>query len=1364
MRRERKLSNQNQLAALMNFLTYMANPRTAMRQLFRLLITLLVVGTSLAHAQATPNPLAYSRSSSFEYYTGTGLLKSETVEPGTAACVITTYTYDTYGNRTGATVANCGSGGNAAFQTRSSTSTYAAQAVMVAGINVSVSAGLFPTSSTNALSHTETKQYDPRFGAVTSLTGPNALTTKSELDDFGRPVRERRADNTGSITAYCYLPDRGISDTSSNSANCPSPGREEWTAESISFVHSEPRDQNDVKNGPFSRVYMDRAGRKVRTVTEAYDGATQPGGAGRLIVQDTDYNAQGIAVLVTEPYFLDSKSSTTSGRDDYGMTASMVDALGRVVRTYTSDPKGKHGLETFGNRRVMNAAKAVVVYNGMTTESTNDLNQKSIEEKNIDGKVVRVTDALNAQIAHQYDAFGNLIQTRDALQNIITIQYDVRGRKISQNDPDTGLWKYDYNALGELVWQQSPNQRALNQATTLGYDVLGRLVTRVEPEYVSYWSYDKHFDGSVCAKGIGKLCGSSTTNGISRKYAYDALGRPANSRTDVTGGPSFASGVRYDASGRLASQIYPTGVQVNYQYTTKGFLASMTLAQAAAIAPLPGVNGAAAAPGKTLPAGSVLWQGQSYNAWGKAERQVYGNNVTSIADFEAANGRIRGVAAAAAGAGTAVMDYRYEWDSLNHLIQRTDANGNGNAAVTDDYVYDPIGRLKSYTVSSTAIPQNGRTVTIQYNALGSVLYKSDVGNYRYPAQGAGVVRPHALQSVSGAVPASYTYDANGNLTGATAGAYRKISYTSFNLPDAQNGLEGPNGYPRYSWQYDENHQRVKETYVGSKGTRTTWMLHPDNAGGLGFESEQVGGGVSNRHYLSVQGVSIGVLVTAGAVPSLAAGQLEPGVPGAIVLVKLEYWHKDMQGSLISSTDHNGTVTARYSYDPFGKRRAAGGAYDANGNLVIDWNNTSSGTDRGYTGHEHLDDVGVIHMNGRIFDPRLGMFMQADPYIQDPFNGQNYNRYTYCYNNPMTCTDPSGYFSLGKFLKKSIGVGLFVLDPVSFIIARATARTKVGYQLGSVAIGIVSTVFCNGGAVACNAAGQAIWAGLAGQSFSSSIRVGLVSGATSMAMGAVGDTWSTATVGAGGVPVTPTAGNLFMNTVGHGVVGCGSAMLNGGKCGSGAVGGAFSAAWGNFGQAYAPATSSSILVQNTLKAAVVGGVSSRLSGGDFWNGAQTGAFGYLFNQASHEGTVRQLLESPLKSLWDTATRFFNPDYAHASGTVAGVTGGVAINLKNGNVYGGLGQTRTYPHYSFMPSAVAGFGYIDGAPYASQIDTFLNGQSSNITYITPLRLGLGLTGSHGVGFALEISAGTPGLSVTPFSSYKYWGEIPNFPKKD
>ncbi len=65
-------------------------------------------------------------------------------------------------------------------------------------------------------------------------------------------------------------------------------------------------------------------------------------------------------------------------------------------------------------------------------------------------------------------------------------------------------------------------------------------------------------------------------------------------------------------------------------------------------------------------------------------------------------------------------------------------------------------------------------------------------------------------------------------------------------------------------------------------------------------------------------------------------------------------------------------------------------------------------DRGYTGHQHLDRFGLINMNGRVYDPALARFLSPDPFIANPANSQNYNRYSYCLNNPLKYTDPSGY--------------------------------------------------------------------------------------------------------------------------------------------------------------------------------------------------------------------------------------------------------------------------------------------------------------------------------------------------------------------
>ena len=56
----------------------------------------------------------------------------------------------------------------------------------------------------------------------------------------------------------------------------------------------------------------------------------------------------------------------------------------------------------------------------------------------------------------------------------------------------------------------------------------------------------------------------------------------------------------------------------------------------------------------------------------------------------------------------------------------------------------------------------------------------------------------------------------------------------------------------------------------------------------------------------------------------------------------------------------------------------------------------------------LDNVNFIHMNGRAQDPILGRFLSGDPYLTEPLNTQNYNRYSYLYNNPLSAIDPSGF--------------------------------------------------------------------------------------------------------------------------------------------------------------------------------------------------------------------------------------------------------------------------------------------------------------------------------------------------------------------
>jgi len=101
----------------------------------------------------------------------------------------------------------------------------------------------------------------------------------------------------------------------------------------------------------------------------------------------------------------------------------------------------------------------------------------------------------------------------------------------------------------------------------------------------------------------------------------------------------------------------------------------------------------------------------------------------------------------------------------------------------------------------------------------------------------------------------------------------------------------------------------------------------------------------------------------------------------------------------SIADASGKLLQTLSYDAWGRRR--------NANDWADYSVTAGMFDRGFTGHEHLDEFGLINMNGRVYDPYLARFLSPDPFVQAPDYSQNFNRYSYAWNNPLKYTDPSG---------------------------------------------------------------------------------------------------------------------------------------------------------------------------------------------------------------------------------------------------------------------------------------------------------------------------------------------------------------------
>ncbi len=190
------------------------------------------------------------------------------------------------------------------------------------------------------------------------------------------------------------------------------------------------------------------------------------------------------------------------------------------------------------------------------------------------------------------------------------------------------------------------------------------------------------------------------------------------------------------------------------------------------------------------------------------------------------------------------------------------------------------------------------------------------------------------------------------------------------------------------------------------------------------------------------------------------------------------------------------------------------------------------------------------MNGRIYDPTLGRFLQADPHIQAPTNSQSYNRYSYVLNNPMSYTDPSGYFfkkllrSIAKvpILNMAVHVVLNLIPGCqgwcSAVYAAASTYAVTGSLKAAFTSGIVSAIMPGG------------------DSYGAMFASGLIGGLASKAQG----------------------GNF-----GHGFWSAGLGAAIGGRI--------------KLGNAYA----------NVIVSAVVGGTISKLTGGKFSNGAQTWAF-------------------------------------------------------------------------------------------------------------------------------------------------------------
>jgi RHS repeat-associated protein len=209
--------------------------------------------------------------------------------------------------------------------------------------------------------------------------------------------------------------------------------------------------------------------------------------------------------------------------------------------------------------------------------------------------------------------------------------------------------------------------------------------------------------------------------------------------------------------------------------------------------------------------------------------------------------------------------------------------------------------------------------------------------------------------------------------------------------------------PGYQAQiaYGPDRERWRQVASYQNGTETTHY-----AGSLLEKESTTSTGVTYwRHYVPTPGGST-VIVSRNSNGTTSTTYVVP----------------DHLGSNDTLLNEAGSTVARQSFGAFGTRRGS----NWSAATAPDWLGIANATRQGFTGHEMLDNVGLVHMNGRVYDPALGRFLSADPLIGDLADSQSLNPYAYVGNRPLNATDPTGYLVDGGL---SVYVGKFVVDSI-----------------------------------------------------------------------------------------------------------------------------------------------------------------------------------------------------------------------------------------------------------------------------------------------------------------------------------------------
>ncbi|MFV0248974.1 MAG: RHS repeat-associated core domain-containing protein, partial [Tenacibaculum sp.] len=869
---------------------------------------------------------------------------------------------------------------------------------------------------------TQTVQHDALTGATTTKT----LT----YDTYNNPLTEQVVYSGGSkSTSYTYSNNNSANSEyyhigritkkiQTNTIGGNSFSTEEHYSYSNNLLteqkvkgNSTPWNTEHFSYDAFGNIVektLTPGGMTARTESFKYDTE------GRFLIESTDieglktqfsYDDFGNPLSSTNPY----NQTTTFSYDPWNRLISEKDYLknttvfsyaalsGGGIKIITNYPEGTDKLEeynalgwlvksgilginnkwTYQSTEYDVAGRKVKVSEPSFSFSSSQWNTTSYDQY---GRIISKT-TFNGLVAHiSYSGFTSTVDdgtktvktTKDGAGNIIriedpggTINYTYHGNGVMKSanygshivSTEIDGWgrksKLNDPSAGNYTYKYNNIGELLEENSPKGstkytYDAFGKLSTKKLSGDQTNLSLSYSYHPST--KLLGSIQGSNGRTGESYSYTYnyDSHNRPSGTR-EQNGKAHFEHQLSRDTYGRISAETYSSKNLSNGVSSTVK-VRNVYNAESGILTEIQDFN-----------TGNTLWKLKEVNERGQAKEVHLGNTMVKSRTYDS-YGFLTQIKDQNTDASLVALDIEYSFNTLRgNLENRKNNNFNWN----ESFAYDNLDRLTNISGSVNR--------SQQYDERGRISTNSGLGSYNYAE-----ANMYRLQDIDLNTQGDLYYQ-NRPLQKITYNAYKKPVHISVEKQAQVNfdyGILQNRSHAYYGGNQDD---KLDRRYQKHYAALSPVEIEQDNLGNTKIIT-YIGGDAYTAPLVHIKQSAAGS----------ASGY--------------HYLHRDYLGSILAISNSEGELQEQRQFGAWGEVDR----YKSQ-NSEIDFVPSRTLLNRGYTGHEHFVEVGLIHMNGRMYSAELARFLSPDNYIQEPFSTQSFNRYSYVLNNPLKFTDPSGEF-------------------------------------------------------------------------------------------------------------------------------------------------------------------------------------------------------------------------------------------------------------------------------------------------------------------------------------------------------------------